>query len=310
MINRIRLDEVAEIATINPKTKRPRKDLSLATRKKYVVAVNRLKEFFGPERDITTIAPGELWDWSESLTAKYPNPITANSYRSDVRAIWNYLQKIKINVCSTEDAFIMEKTDKKIKAISSLNYWRVMTAAQGPTMAAVLAESGMRRDALRGMLVSATDFWTLRTGELCMSTRVQEKGGKYELKFGLHLSATLLRAWLDIRAKFLAALEVKDHDFVWVATDTGGPMSYDSIGNVFDRLKESAHVPKNDPANPHSFRHHFAQKRAMEGTPIPVLQKFLGHASPDTTGLYLNLPEDELRRAFFAKVQEPDYNSR
>lgn len=311
-MNRIRLDQIANLATISPKTQRRRKGLSEATAKKYIVAQNRLIEYFGVERDPTTITPGELWDWSESLAEKYANPITANSYRRDIRAIWNHLRKAGVAVCSTDDAFVMEKTEKKIKAISDLNYWRIMAGGglQDVTMAAILAESGMRKDALRGMMVSKTEFWRSQNDELCMATVVQEKGGKYEIKFGLNLSATLLHTWLDIREKFLAAMKVPDHDYVWVASNSGAPMSYHTIQSVFRRLKMRGHVPQHEPANPHSFRHHFAQKRAIAGMPLPILSRVLGHAEVSTTEIYLNMREDQIKDAFFAKVYEPDYNSR
>lgn len=309
MINRIRLAEAAELATTSPKTKRRRRGLAPSTCKKYIVAQNRLIEMFGPERDVTTITPGELWDWSESLTIKYPNPITANSYRRDVRAMWNHLKKAGIAVCSTDDAFEMEKTTKRIKAISDTNYWRIMAGGglQDTAMAAILAQSGMRRDALRGMLKSKTEFWQYSDG-LAMATVVQEKGGKYEIKFGLNLAASLLNIWLDVRGQFLAALGVADHDYIWIATDSGGPMSYGNIQAVFDRLKKRGHVPTHEPANPHSFRHHFAQKRAIAGMPLPVLSSMLGHAQISTTEIYLNIEEDRIRDAFFAKVHQPDYN--
>lgn len=308
-MNRIRLDEIAELASTSPKTKRRRRGLSVATAKKYIVAQNRLIEYFGADRDPTTITPGELWDWSESLTAKYANPITANSYRRDIKAIWNHLKRAGVEVCSTDDAFEMEKTTKRIKAVSDLNYWKMMAGGglQDTAMAAVLAESGMRRDALRGMLVSKTEFWKTDDG-LALATVVQEKGGKWEIKFGLNLAASLLNAWLDVRERFLSAMKVADHDHVWIATDSGGPMSYHTIQAVFNRLKRRGHVPLVEPANPHSFRHHFAQKRAIAGMPLPLLQKVLGHASASTTEIYLGLAEDQIRNAFFAKAFQPEYN--
>lgn len=309
MITRIRLAEIASSATTSPKTGRRRRGLSPSTVKKYIVAQNRLIEYFGPDRDPTTITPGELWDWSESLSAKYDNPITANSYRSDVKAIWNHLRKAGIAVCSTDDAFEMERTTKRIKAVSDLNFWRIMAGGglQDVAMAAMLAESGMRRDALRGMLVSKTKFWRTADGELAMATVVQEKGGKWEIKFGLNLAASLLNTWLDVRGKFLMALRAEPHDSVWVATDTGKPMSYDNIQNVFERLKKRGRVPVDEPANPHSFRHHFAQKRAIAGMPLPLLKELLGHANQSTTEIYLGLAEDQIRDAFFAKVYQPEY---
>ncbi len=307
---RILLRNLADTVVLNPKTQRPRR-ISPATAKNYYTAQSRLIEFFSADRDATTIEPGELWDWQEHLNEKYANPVTSNTYRRTVRAMWNYLRKAGHNVCSIDDVFEMKKESKKVKAVNDVNYWRLMASSgiQDAAMAALLADSGMRRGGLHDMRISKTEIWRdEETGELGLATVVTEKGDIQHVKFGLHLSASLVSAWLDIRKHFLAALSCADHDFVWIATDSGRHMSYETIGDVFDRLKIRAKVPKHEPANPHSFRHHFAIKRLLSGMPYPILSKLMGHANISTTEIYLTTAEDTNREMFFDKLFRPDYN--
>lgn len=304
----LRLDEVAEVVIMHPANRRPR-NISATTKRKYFSTVNRLIEFFGPDRDPVTITAGELVDWSVFLGEKYANALTANTLRSDARAIWNHLAKAGYSVCDVGDVFTMAKEPpRKLKAVTDLNYWRIMTIGlRDVAMACVLGESGMRRNALCYMLVSKTEIWTdIHTGELCLATAVTEKGGVPTIKFGLHLSASLVKIWLDVRAKFLQVAEKPDDDHVWIGVDTGKGLEYSAIGHAFESLKARAKVPHHEPANPHSFRHYFTQKRAIAGMPIPVLSRLLGHASIATTEIYLNMAEDTIRKTFFDETYRPE----
>ena len=308
--NRILMHNLAETVITNPKLNRPRR-ISKATQKNYHTAQSRLIEFFGPTRDVTTIEPGELWDWQSSLNERYANTVTGNTYRRTVRAMWGHLKKAGYQVCDIDDVFEMKKETPKVKAVNDENYWRLMASSgvQDAAMAALLADSGIRRGGLHDMRISKTEIWRdTETGELGLATIVTEKGEITHVKFGLHLSASLISTWLDIRKHFLAALKIADHDFVWVASDSGQRISYETIGDMFNRLKVRAKVPKHEPANPHSFRHHFAIKRLMSGMPYPVLSKLMGHANLSTTEIYLQTAEETNRAMFFDKLFRPDYN--
>jgi site-specific recombinase XerD len=306
----ITISTLAKAVIINPKTERPRR-ISRATQKNYHTAQKRLAEFFGPDRDITSIEAGELWDWQESLNERYANPVTGNTYRRTVRSMWGHLKKAGHNVCSIDDVFEMRKESAKVKAVNDGNFWRLLASSgvQDAAMAALLADSGMRKGGLYDMRISRTEIWRdPQNDELGLATVVTEKGDKQHIKFGLHMSASLLNTWLNIRKHFLVTLGVAEHDFVWVATDSGGRMSYETIGDVFDRLKVRAKIPKHEPANPHSFRHHFAIKRLLSGMPYPLLSKLMGHANLSTTEVYLTTDDEVHRAAFFDKLFRPDYN--
>ena len=48
--------------------------------------------------------------------------------------------------------------------------------------------------------------------------------------------------------------------------------------------------------SPHSFRHSKAVHLLMNNTALPIIQRFLGHASIQTTEIYLDITNDEVKR--------------
>ncbi|KLL04330.1 MAG: tyrosine recombinase XerD [Mycoplasmataceae bacterium CE_OT135] len=60
--------------------------------------------------------------------------------------------------------------------------------------------------------------------------------------------------------------------------------------NFFEFLREareSLNIPKNVELVPHTLRRCFATYNALNGMPLPVLQKVLGHSKISTTALYV-----------------------
>ncbi|MDD9946932.1 MAG: tyrosine-type recombinase/integrase [Myxococcales bacterium] len=67
----------------------------------------------------------------------------------------------------------------------------------------------------------------------------------------------------------------------------GQPMTLSGIRSLFrSRRTRSPDVAN---ANPHRFRHTFGADMARAGVQLPVLQKMMGHAAPETTLRYVNL---------------------
>lgn len=60
-------------------------------------------------------------------------------------------------------------------------------------------------------------------------------------------------------------------------------MATNALHRILKRVKLTRHV------NWHMFRHTFASHLTMNGTPIPVIQKFMGHASIEMTMRYAHL---------------------
>ncbi len=59
-------------------------------------------------------------------------------------------------------------------------------------------------------------------------------------------------------------------------------------------LKYRRRHPNLPPISFHGLRHSFATNLAMQGVPIAVLQKLLGHQNIETTMLYTHVQEDHV----------------
>ncbi len=73
----------------------------------------------------------------------------------------------------------------------------------------------------------------------------------------------------------------------------GGKQPHMNRKQVWKRVKK--HTDK--VVSPHDLRHTFATRVVSEGNDIRVAQRLLGHASQNTTEIYLHVPQEQLRRA-------------
>jgi len=68
-------------------------------------------------------------------------------------------------------------------------------------------------------------------------------------------------------------------------TMKGTPIGRTSVNRLFHRLARQAGIEKR--VHPHGFRHTHAYELMMEGIPMPIIQRQLGHVSFATTDRYL-----------------------
>lgn len=310
MNNRIRLADVAMFAATDPRTQRVK--ISPTTVHTYRTSVRQLVEFLDQERDVTTITPGDLYDFGRWLDKRPLAAATSNTYKRTIRAIWGRLRKRGIEVCDTEEVFEFREENRGVKAVSISNYHKMLASSglRDALMAALTVESGARRGGLVSMKLSRLRLWRdEKTGEMCLAAGVVEKGEKPRIVYGLNLSATLMSAWLEIRESVLKVMGVDDHDYIFISTETGQPLSIDSVQSVFNRLSQRARIPQTDPTSCHSGRHRFAIERVRAGTPLSIVAELMGHADMQTTAkIYAVLQEEELEEAFFAKATRPTYD--
>ena len=90
----------------------------------------------------------------------------------------------------------------------------------------------------------------------------------------------------------------KVHTSLFVAQN-GGPMGTRALQKTLDRLAKQAKLRQRLTA--HTLRRSFATHLLQAGTPLPVIQKLLGHASLSTTSAYLCLDASQLRREVVLK---------
>jgi len=89
-----------------------------------------------------------------------------------------------------------------------------------------------------------------------------------------------IKAWLKRRATLDPPA-----DAPLFCTFKGGPMNPSHVRLVLSRLARRAGIEKR--VHPHGFRHTHAYELMMEGIPMPIIQRQLGHVSLATTDRYL-----------------------
>lgn len=88
----------------------------------------------------------------------------------------------------------------------------------------------------------------------------------------------------------------RNPQYVFAKNPTGNPVSQTTVAEA---LKQACAEVGAKPLTPHVLRHSFATRLLERGTPEPVVQILMGHASVKTTRRYLHLTEplqDDVRR--------------
>ena len=86
---------------------------------------------------------------------------------------------------------------------------------------------------------------------------------------------------------------------LWIIAHTDGSLvRYDQLHDIVNDVYARAGVPR-PPKPTHCLRHSFGTAMAKR-VPLPILQKLMGHASPDVTMRYIDISEDDKRAAIEA----------
>ena len=69
------------------------------------------------------------------------------------------------------------------------------------------------------------------------------------------------------------------------------------VNKYYDLACQKCSTLKSKNVTPHTFRHTKACHMLINGTALPVIQRFLGHSSVTTTEIYLDLTSDAVIKA-------------
>jgi integrase/recombinase XerD len=69
-----------------------------------------------------------------------------------------------------------------------------------------------------------------------------------------------------------------------------------AIEEIVNKIADRAGLGKS--VFPHLFRHSFATHKLNSGMPLPVLQKLMGHESPDVTLIYAELSDENVKHEY------------
>lgn len=165
-------------------------------------------------------------------------------------------------------------TPGEIAALLRVPSPRAPTGIRNRALIAVLYRGGLRvSEALaleRRDLNPAAGTLTVRHGK-----------GDRARTVGMDPAAfALVERWLDVRRQ-----RGLSRPSVVFCTLAGRPLQASYIRALLPRLARKAGIEKR--VHAHGLRHTCAAELAVEGTPVPLIQQQLGHASLHTTTVYL-----------------------
>lgn len=126
--------------------------------------------------------------------------------------------------------------------------------------------------------------------------RVRGKGNKERMVPLASLLIDLLRRYVALERP----QTVVDSCFVVLqGKRRGQPMTRAALRKVFRTRREQKALAN---ANPHRLRHTFGTDMARTGVRLPILQKMMGHAFPETTLQYVNVSMADVAAEFHRAV--------
>lgn len=179
---------------------------------------------------------------------------------------------------------------KRLKPIELLDReeaWRLIRACSpryptGSRNAAMFAM--MYRAGLRVSEIVALEPRDLNPAEGTLNIR-HGKGSKQRIVALDPAAFALVERWIEHRRRL--GLNGAERLFcTFSKKHPGAPLDPRYIRFALARASKRAGIEKR--LHPHSLRHVFAHELALEGTPLPVIQKLLGHSAASTTSSYLD----------------------
>ena len=77
----------------------------------------------------------------------------------------------------------------------------------------------------------------------------------------------------------------------------GSPVTEAGLRSVFRRHRSSSGAAR---VRPHRLRHTYGTELAAAGIDLLALRELMGHASPETTGVYIHLSNEHLAAEYAA----------
>lgn len=278
-----------------------RRGVSPASARWLRYGARRLGMFLGEDAPAAGVSGDDVAAWLRH-EVEIGSPVTANSYLRAVRTMFSRL--VKRGELAENPALgirFAAEPPPRPKAISEEDYMAMRAAAdcaRDRAILDVLWSSGCRLGGLLSMRIDRVEQWDEVDGRHCFAMLVEEKGAKVRWVYvgkerlqgeGLH-EYLRERPAAAARRMFLTTVQP------W------RPLSGPGAQHVLMRLKRWAEIPKERPCNAHAFRHAFAQRMLDGGVDLPAVSAWLGHFSPEFTGMvYVVRSERQLREKYFQR---------
>ena len=243
--------------------------------------------------EVERLRPEDLASFMQRLRQRDLAAQTVARRMNCLRSLFRFLQikgKLDINPCGSISVpkkprrlptYLSVGECQRLLAATDTNYY-VMLAFRDRAALSLLVYTGIRRSELLNLRLSDVDLqarWL----------RVTEgKGGKPRV---VPLVAPAIAAtgdWLEMRPEC-------DHDYLLCGLSRK-PLGRKGLYELFSKTLDNAGIQRPG-ITIHSLRHTFASLLLQNGCDLVSIQRMLGHASLESTAVYVHLDMASLREA-------------
>lgn len=246
----------------------------------------------GCPAEVERVAPDVLRRYLASMSAAGLSASTRGRRLYALRSLWQYLETADLvteNPCRKVSAprrsqhlpnYLSADECARLLAACDDNHYADL-AFRDRALLTVLVYQGLRRAEVLGLQMGDVDLEA-------MTLLVRRgKGGTSRLLPLAEQAANAVADWLEMRPDCpTGALFV---------TRGGHPMSVKDLQRMFRRTVYRAGLREG--ITLHTLRHTFATLLLREGVDVRTLQRLLGHASIETTAVYLHVDTEDMRGA-------------
>ena len=259
--------------------------LSENSLKRYKNTVIRLFEF--NEKHYTQITHEDIRSFLNELSKNGLSNLTIENYRRIFNSFFNTICDYEYLIRNPMSRVAPIKCEKKIKKEFTNEEIELMREAipkeklRERAIFELLLSSGIRISELVSLNIQDLDFEK-------KTFKVVGKGSNERICYMGDRAKLLIEKYLKTRndeAQALFVSQKKDED--------GNPFRFttSSIERIIKRLGDSLNIK----AYPHKFRRTFATKFIKKNTPIEQVQNMLGHESIETTMIYVNVDQENVK---------------
>lgn len=231
---------------------------------------------------IAEVEPKHINAYLAELDRKSMSGVTRRKKLTIIRTLFSWLYangEIKTNV--GKHVIPPQKEQKEPRVLDETEYQRLLAIVQRPRDRAIiqlLLQTGIRLSEAQHLTLMDTNVPTRITKDSLGTIRILGKGRKTRTILLNRKACEALHKWLKERPKIeTSALFVSTHH---------QPLSGRQIQRVVKKYLKLAGITD---ASTHTLRHTFGTHHIEMGTDLITVQEFLGHASLDTTKLYIGL---------------------
>jgi integrase/recombinase XerD len=246
-------------------------------------------------RDLSTAATEDIEGYFAAMGTSGLSPATAARRRSAVRQFYRF---------ALGEGW---RTDDPSRRVEAPRKGRPLPKVLSRNEVERLIAAASARDGAQGLrlacLIEITYASGLRVSELLSLPltalardpaflMVKGKGGKERLAPLNEAARTAVKAWLEVRKRFVPKGDA-NNPWLFPSRGKGGRLTARRFSQLLEEAAVAADIDP-DKVSPHVLRHAFATHLLEGGADLRIVQTLLGHADIATTQIYTHVAGERL----------------